>query len=103
MAGDPGTQPFAPCPPATNWAQAFHKQFFLPHAQLGEGGAFQGLFHSAQGWERGGSSSVVVAQQPLYKATPLCVKETEVPVGIALALASSLLEQGVLWRNWAVP
>lgn len=44
----------------------------------------------------------MVAQQPFYKASPLCVEETEVPVGIALALASSILEPGMLPENHAV-
>ena len=45
----------------------------------------------------------VVTQQSFCEASPLRVEETGMPAGMALALASSLLEQGVLWGNWAVP
>lgn len=42
-------------------------------------------------------------QRPFYKASPHPIGETEVPVGIGLALDDSMLGWGVLQGNWAVP
>lgn len=55
-------------------------------------GVFQGLFQPpSPRIIRDGFSSLVVTQPPLYKASPHPAGETKLPVGIAPALAYSLL------------
>lgn len=72
---------------------------YLPRAHCW--GHFRGLFLPPSPGI--GKRWLLFTQQPFYKASPHPAGETEVPVGIGLALDYSLLGWGVSQGDWAVP